>query len=75
MNTNKQLTKGSTMKKMAMVISLLTVIATSANATGWGTNTIWSKPSYNGGHSFYSGNTLLGYSQPSYGGGSIFYFK
>ena len=64
------------MKKIAMVISLLTVIATSANATGWGTtNTIWSKPSYDGGHSFYSGNTFLGYSKPSYGGGSVFYFK
>ena len=39
MNTNKKLTKRKTMKKMA-------------NATGWGTNTIWSKPSYNCGHSF-----------------------
>ena len=36
MNTNKQLTKGNTMKKIAMVIGILSVLATSANA-GYGT--------------------------------------
>jgi hypothetical protein len=35
MNTNKQLTKGNTMKKIAMVIGLLSVLATSANAGYW----------------------------------------
>ena len=32
MNKNKQLTKGNTMKKIAMVIGILSVLATSANA-------------------------------------------
>ena len=35
MNTNKQLTKGNTMKKIAMVIGILSVLATSANAGYW----------------------------------------
>ena len=42
MNINKQLTKGNKMKKVAMVISVLTVLATNANATGWGSgSSIW----------------------------------
>jgi hypothetical protein len=42
MNTNKQLTKGNTMKKIAMVIGLLSVLATSANATTYWTHKyIW----------------------------------
>ena len=68
--------KGNKMKKIVTVIGLLTVMATSANACGWGgCNTLWSKPNYGGGYSLYSGNTFLGYSKPSYGGGSTFYFK
>ena len=35
MNTNKQLTKGNTMKKIVMVIGILSVLATSANAGYW----------------------------------------
>ena len=35
MNVNKQLTKGNTMKKIAMVIGILSVLATSANAGYW----------------------------------------
>ena len=32
MNTNKQLNKGNTMKKIVMMIGLISVLATSANA-------------------------------------------
>ena len=32
MNTNKQLTKGNKMKKVIMMIGLISVLATSANA-------------------------------------------
>ena len=35
MNTNKQLTKGYKMRKMAMVIGILSVLATNANAGYW----------------------------------------
>ena len=35
MNNNKQQTKGNKMRKIAMIIGVLTVMATSANATGW----------------------------------------
>ena len=35
MNINKQLTKGNKMKKIAMVIGILSVLATSANAGYW----------------------------------------
>ena len=38
MNINKQQTKGNKMKKIAMVIGILSVLATSANAGYW-TNT------------------------------------
>ena len=78
MNNKKQTRKGNKMKKIVMVIGVLTVMATSANACGWGgcgSNSIWSKPNYGGGYSFYSGNSFLGYSKPSYGGGSVFYFN
>ena len=44
MNTNKQLTKGNKMKKIAIVIGILSVLATSANAGYW-THT----PTYGGG--------------------------
>jgi hypothetical protein len=45
MNTNKQLTKGNKMKKIAMVIGILSVLATSANAGYWSHT-----PTYNGGY-------------------------
>tara|TARA_B100001540_G_C15766213_1_gene624103 strand:- start:1400 stop:1588 length:189 start_codon:yes stop_codon:yes gene_type:complete len=35
MNTNKQQTKGNKMRKIAMVIGILSVLATSANAGYW----------------------------------------
>ena len=35
MNIKKQLTKGNKMKKIAMVIGILSVLATSANAGYW----------------------------------------
>tara|TARA_X000000950_G_C13391328_1_gene448331 strand:+ start:119 stop:319 length:201 start_codon:yes stop_codon:yes gene_type:complete len=44
MNTNKQLTKGNKMKKIAMVIGILSVLATSANAGYWSHT-----PTYGGG--------------------------
>ena len=44
MNTNKQLNKGNTMKKIVMMIGLISVLATSANAGYWKHT-----PSYGGG--------------------------
>ena len=41
MNINKQQTKGKKMKKIAMIIGVLTVLASNANANGW--NVIRSK--------------------------------
>jgi len=58
MNTNKQLNKGNTMKKIAMVIGILSVLAVNAQAGTW-THT----PTWNGGYtSTYTPtyNTLLG---------------
>tara|TARA_B100001939_G_C16730528_1_gene525272 strand:+ start:191 stop:430 length:240 start_codon:yes stop_codon:yes gene_type:complete len=79
MNNNKQQTKGNTMRKIAIsIVGALMIMATSANACGWGgcgSNSIWTKPNYSGGYNFYSGNSFLGYSKPTYGGGSIFYYK
>ena len=48
MNTNKQLTKGNKMKKIAMVIGILSVLATSANAGYWSHNA-YSDLNYMGG--------------------------
>ena len=48
MNTNKQLTKGNTMKKIAMVIGILSVLATTANAGSW-SHSAYSDPNYMGG--------------------------
>ena len=48
MNTNKQLTKGNKMKKIAMVIGILSVLATSANAGSW-SHTPYSDTNYMGG--------------------------
>ena len=58
MNTNKQLTKGKTMKKIAMVIGILSVLAVNAQAGYW-THT----PTYGGGYtSTYTPtyNSLMG---------------
>jgi len=58
MNTNKQLTKGNTMKKIAMVIGILSVLAVNAQAGMW-THT----PTFGGGYtSTYTPtyNALLG---------------
>lgn len=58
MNNNKQQTKGNKMRKIAMIIGVLTVMATSANAGYW-THT----PTYGGGYtSTYTPtyNILLG---------------
>ena len=58
MNTNKQLNKGNTMKKIAMVIGILSVLAVNAQAGTW-THT----PTWNGGYtSTYTPtyNALLG---------------
>ena len=44
MNNNKQQTKGNKMKKIAMIIGVLTVMATSANAGYWSHT-----PTFNGG--------------------------
>ena len=41
MNKNKQLTKGNKMKKIAMVIGILSVLATSANAGYWSHTPSW----------------------------------
>ena len=45
MNTNKQLTKGNKMKKIAMVIGILSVLAVNAQAGTW-THT----PKFGGGY-------------------------
>ena len=41
MNTNKQLTKGNKMKKIAMVIGILSVLAVNAQAGSWTHTPIW----------------------------------
>ena len=48
MNNNKQQTKGNKMKKIAMIIGVLTVMATSANAGYW-SHTAYSDLNYMGG--------------------------
>ena len=35
MNNNKQLNKGDIMRKIAMIVSILAVLGTSANAASW----------------------------------------
>ena len=50
MNTNKQLNKGNTMKKIVMMIGIISVLATSANAVTRDNsymNNMFSTPSYN----------------------------
>ena len=35
MNNNKQINKGDKMRKIAMIVSILAVLGTSANAASW----------------------------------------
>ena len=44
MNINKQLNKGDKMRKIAMIVGLLSILAVNANAGYWTTT-----PSYGGG--------------------------
>jgi hypothetical protein len=41
MNANKQLTKGNKMKKIAMVIGILSVLAVNAQAGSWSHTPTW----------------------------------
>ena len=67
---NKQ-TMEKTMRKIAMVIGILSVLATNANAT-----MIWSKPNIFGGNDYVSSDSgLLGWSQPNIYGGYDFRFN
>ena len=66
MNNNKQQSKGSKMKKIAMVIGVLTVLATSANAF------TWTSPNIYGGYNYYS-NGSMGWSSPNIYGGYNYY--
>ena len=69
MNNNKQLTKGNKMKKIAMIIGVLTVLASNANATSY-----WTQPNIFGGYNLYSsGSGMLGYTSPNIFGGSNFF--
>ena len=66
MYRNKQLTKGYKMRKIAMVIGILSVLATSANAFSW------SSPNSFGGYNYYS-NGSMGWSSPNSFGGYNYY--
>ena len=66
MNNNKQQTKGNKMKKIAMIIGVLTVMATSANAF------TWTSPNIYGGYNYYS-NGSMGWSSPNIYGGYNYY--
>ena len=54
------------MKKLALIVGLLSMIAASAQAY------TYSKPNFYGGYDFYSGNPF-GYSKPNFYGGYDFY--
>ena len=75
MNINKQQTKGKKMKKIAMIIGVLTVLASNANANGWNLPEIIT--SYDNGFgstSFYSSDRgLLGTSYSNGFGGTTLY--
>lgn len=69
MNINKQQTKGNKMKKIAMIIGVLSILATSANAA-W----ISSYSNGMGGYNYYSsGSGYLGSSYSNGLGGTTFY--
>ena len=59
MNINKQQTKGNKMKKIAMIIGVLTVLASNANAVGWNLPEIISYDNGFGSTSFYSSDRGL----------------
>ena len=70
MNNNKQLNKGDKMRKIAMIVGLVSVLATSANAYTWSQSNIL------GGYNYYSsGSGMLGYSQSNILGGYNYYWK
>ena len=75
MNINKQQTKGNKMKKIAMIIGVLTMLASNANATGWNLpEIITSYDSGYGSTSFYSSDRgLLGTSYSNGFGGTTLY--
>ena len=73
------------MKKLALIVGLLSMIAASAQAYSYtkpnfyggydyysGNSFGYSKPNFYGGYDFYSGNTF-GYSKPNFYGGYDFY--
>ncbi len=69
MNNNKQQMKGNKMKKIAMIIGVLTVMATSANA-GW----LSTYSNGLGGYNYYSSSHgYLGSSYSNGLGGTTFY--
>ena len=67
MTNNKQLTKGNKMRKIAMIVGLLSILASNANA-GWS----YSQPNIFGGYNYYTNNGN-GYSQPNIFGGYNYY--
>ena len=48
MNNNKQLNKGDKMRKIAMIVGMLSVLATSADAGYW-----YSQPNFYGGMDYH----------------------
>ena len=69
MNNNKH-RKEKTMRKIAMIVGLVSVLATSANAYTWSQSNIL------GGYNYYSsGSGSLGYSQSNILGGYNYYWK
>ena len=66
---NKQ-RKEKTMRKIAMIVGLVSVLATSADAYTWSQSNIL------GGYNYYSsGSGMLGYSQSNILGGYNYYWK
>ena len=67
---NKQ-RKEKTMRKIAMIVGLVSVLATNANA-GY----TWSQSNILGGYNYYSSDSgMLGYSQGNILGGYNYYWK
>ena len=67
---NNKHRKEKTMRKIAMIVGLVSVLATSANAYTWSQSNIL------GGYNYYSsGSGMLGYSQSNILGGYNYYWK
>ena len=67
---NNKHRKKKTMRKIAMIVGLVSVLATSANAYTWSQSNIL------GGYNYYSsGSGMLGYSQSNILGGYNYYWK